>query len=131
MGIRVGIIAREEEDAAWEVAHQRFPADRKGQLLHEMAMKVSDSSWHKQLSRLGAESEETPSAYWLKPFEMSKTNCPYLVGNYATVSSELARYLAAGFATFILDIPPDRDELRHIGIVFERALAIGGAGAQA
>src|SRR5438046_9535046 len=49
-GIRVGIIARETEDEAWEVAEQRFPEDRKGELTHQLAMKVSDSLWHKQLS---------------------------------------------------------------------------------
>ncbi|MGH2568936.1 MAG: LLM class flavin-dependent oxidoreductase, partial [Bacteroidota bacterium] len=42
-GIRIGIIARESEDEAWAVAHERFPEDRKGQLTHQLAMKVSDS----------------------------------------------------------------------------------------
>src|SRR5467141_2315180 len=45
-GIRIGIIARSEEAAAWSVARARFPEDRKGQLTHQLAMKVSDSSWH-------------------------------------------------------------------------------------
>jgi alkanesulfonate monooxygenase len=130
-GIRVGIIAREDEDAAWEVAHQRFPPDRKGEMLHELAMKVSDSSWHKQLSQLGAGATEKQSTYWLKPFETSKTNCPYLVGTYNNVARELARYLASGFRTFILDIPPSQEELHHIGIVFELALANAGPGAAA
>src|SRR5437588_6858224 len=42
-GHRVGIIARETEDEAWEVAEQRFPEDRKGELTHQLAMKISDS----------------------------------------------------------------------------------------
>src|SRR5438309_5241437 len=49
LGVRVGIIARERDADAWAVAHSRFPDDRKGQLTHQLAMKVSDSSWHKQL----------------------------------------------------------------------------------
>src|SRR5712692_1955730 len=49
-GIRIGIIARSEDAAAWSVARARFPEDRKGQLTHQLAMKVSDSSWHRQLS---------------------------------------------------------------------------------
>lgn len=121
-GIRVGIIARDQEDAAWEVADRRFPPDRKGEILHELAMKVSDSSWHKQLSQLGNTAAASRPTYWLRPFETSKTNCPYLVGTYASVAREVAAYLSAGFTTFILDIPPDPDELRHIGIVFEKAL---------
>src|SRR5215469_1273934 len=52
-GIRIGIIAREEDTEAWSVAHARYPEDRKGQLTHQLAMKVSDSAWHRQLSELG------------------------------------------------------------------------------
>src|SRR5688500_12882091 len=33
-GIRIGIIARESSTAAWEVARQRFPEDRKGRIKH-------------------------------------------------------------------------------------------------
>ena len=35
------------------VARERFPEDRKGQITHQLAMKVSDSAWHRQLSELG------------------------------------------------------------------------------
>ena len=42
-------------DEAWRVAQERFPEDRKGQITHKLAMKVSDSQWHKQLSELGAQ----------------------------------------------------------------------------
>src|SRR5215813_3821854 len=49
-GVRVGIISREDENEAWNVAYERFPVDRKGELAHQLAMKTSDSVWHKQLS---------------------------------------------------------------------------------
>ena len=65
--------------------------------------------------------EEDP--YWLWPFENYATFCPYLVGSYDRVALELQRYMSLGFSTFILDIPPAEDELRHIGTVFERAQA--------
>src|SRR5947207_1596558 len=52
-GIRIGVIARSEDAEAWSVARARYPEDRKGQLTHQLAMKVSDSSWHQQLSELG------------------------------------------------------------------------------
>jgi alkanesulfonate monooxygenase len=119
-GIRLGIISRERHEEAWTAAHARFPEDRKGQLAHQLAMKVSDSVWHKQLSRIGTETEETP--YWLVPFQNYKTMCPYLVGSYDCVAEELARYLAAGYRTFILDIPPNPEELGHIAVAFNRAL---------
>jgi len=129
-GIRIGIIARDEPDEAWRVAEERFPEDRKGQIAHGLAMKVSDSHWHKELSELGAQTAEDKSPYWLRPFENYKTFCPYLVGSYDRVADELGRYLDLGFTTFILDIPPSEAELQHTSVVFERALrrtqALGG-----
>ena len=121
-GIRVGIIARAAAGEAWEVAEQRFPEDRKGQITHALAMRVSDSQWHRELSGLGARTAETQSPYWLRPFENYKTFCPYLVGSYDVVADEVARYLDIGFTTFILDIPPSEAELDHTAQVFERAL---------
>jgi alkanesulfonate monooxygenase len=119
-GVRVGIITREDEDEAWRIAHERFPPDRKGELTHQLAMKVSDSVWHKQLSDLGKTVENNP--YWLVPFQHYKTFCPYLVGNYSSVAAELTRYIDLGFHTFILDIPPNEEELYHIGAVFKLAI---------
>jgi alkanesulfonate monooxygenase len=120
-GMRVGVIARETEEQAWTVAEARFPADRKGQLTHQLAMKTSDSAWHKQLSQMAVETKANNSVYWLWPFENYKTFCPYLVGSYDRVATELAKYIERGFLTFILDIPPTREELEHIGVVFSQA----------
>lgn len=121
-GMRIGIIARRTAHAAWAVARQRFPEDRKGQIAHGLAMQVSDSHWHHQLSRLGEQSPSEESPYWLGPFQNYKTFCPYLVGSYERVGAELARYLHYGFKTFILDIPASREELEHVGVVFEDAI---------
>ena len=121
-GIRVGIIARDEAAEAWQIAEERFPEDRKGQITHALAMRISDSQWHKELSELGAKAAEGQNPYWLRPFENYKTFCPYLVGSYDRVAEEVARYLDLGFTTFILDIPPNEAELDHTSIVFERAL---------
>jgi len=118
-GIRVGIIARDREGEAWEIARARFPEDRKGQLTRHLATKVSDSVWHKQLSE--AAEATTPSPYWMVPFNNYKTMCPYLVGSYDQVAAELARYFSAGYRTVILDIPPDAQELAHTFAAFDRA----------
>src|SRR5256714_8655233 len=64
-GIRSGGIARSEGAAAWWVARARYPEDRKGQLTHQLAMKVSDSSWHQQLSELGKTEAGAENPYWL------------------------------------------------------------------
>jgi alkanesulfonate monooxygenase len=122
-GVRVGIIARDDADEAWRVALERFPEDREGQITHKMAMKVSDSHWHKQLSaRVGDEpSESERHPYWLGPFQNYKTFCPYLVGTHERVAREVAGYMAKGAETYILDIPPSKEELEHVGRVFRLA----------
>lgn len=121
LGIRIGIIAREDPEDAWRSARTRFPTDRTGQIAHQLAMKVSDSVWHKQLSELGQHQAGEENPYWLVPFENYKTFCPYLVGSYDRVSTEVARYMRVGYRSFILDVPESPDELGHIGEVFERA----------
>jgi len=79
-GIRIGIVAREDPQGAWRVAEERFPEDRKGQIAHKVAMKVSDSHWHKQLSQVAEGrdngSNEVPHPYWLRPFQKYKNFCP-------------------------------------------------------
>jgi alkanesulfonate monooxygenase len=54
-------------------------------------------------------------------FQNYKTNCPYLVESYERVAQELASYIAAGYRTPILDIPPNREELTHINVVLTKA----------
>ena len=122
-GIRVGIIARDDPAEAWAVARARFPEDRKGQLTHQLAMKVSDSEWHRQLSSLATGGAETESPYWLHPFTTYKTFCPYLVGSYDSVARELALYVKAGYRTLIIDVPTSAEDLRHIGQVITRVTA--------
>jgi alkanesulfonate monooxygenase len=130
-GVRVGLIARDDADEAWRVAHERFPPDRGGQVAHAMAMRVSDSHWHHQLATRAASSRGAPPApvdlgaepdpYWLGPFENYNTFCPYLVGSHDRVAAEVARHLERGTGVFVLDIPPDPEDLAHAGEVFTRA----------
>lgn len=126
-GVRVGIIARDSADEAWRIADERFPEDRQGKITHRLAMQVSDSHWHRQLSERREDGAAVaapggePDPYWLGPFQNYKTFCPYLVGSYERVGQMLAHYIAVGSRTFILDIPASEEELGHIGIVFDRA----------
>jgi alkanesulfonate monooxygenase len=119
-GVRVGVITRRDGEEAWRIARERFPADRRGQIAHQLAMKVSDSAWHKQLSDLGS-TAVPDSPYWLHPFENYKTFCPYLVGSYERVGEEIRRYAALGYRTFILDIPTAEAEFAHTAEAFELA----------
>ncbi len=120
-GIRVGVIARPTDDEAWEVAHDRFPADRLGQLTHAVAMSVTDSEWHGQLSARKDSEQASADPYWLWPFQNYQTFCPYLVGSHDRVADELRLYLERGFRTFVLDVPRSPDDLHHANLAFERA----------
>lgn len=123
-GARVGIIARENRDEAWREAYTLFPTDQRGQVQHKLAMAVSDSVWHKQLSGLNEDPGSQDNPYWLSPMKSYQTFCPYLVGSYSRVAEELRRYIALGFRTWITDIPPSREELAHVMEAFRRAKAL-------
>ena len=133
-GIRVGIVARDADDDAWTVARERFPEDRAGQLTHQLAMKVSDSSWHHRLSGLAhaqagsANGEAQRDAYWMLPFTNYKTFCPYLVGSYDRVGGELARYFEKGCSTMILDVPIGTEDLEHVTRAIHRGAERAGRG---
>ncbi len=117
-GIRIGIIARDDQEEAWDVARRRFPSDRHGQISHSLAIAVTDSQWHKQLDGSDVDGQ---GAYWLHPFKNYQTFCPYLVGDHATVAAELARYLKHGITTLILDVPASPAELEHIAVALDVA----------
>ena len=128
-GLRIGIIARADEDEAWRVALDRFPEDRTGQITHQLAQKVSDSAWHRRLSEIGQAGviDKTTSdiggrsPYWLGPYQNYRTFCPYLVGSYESVAAALSGYLSAGYDTFILDIPALEEEFEHTRAAFQMA----------
>jgi alkanesulfonate monooxygenase len=124
-GIRVGIIAREDRETAWRAAYERFPEDRHGQIAHGLAMRVSDSHWHRRLSERADAAAAQDDLYWLGPLRNYKTFCPYLVGDYGSVAGELRRHLDLGVRMFILDIPASADELDHIAMAFAAAGAVG------
>lgn len=120
LGIRVGIIARGQESEAWAVAQARFPPDRRGQLVHRLAMAASDSVWHRLLSESSAPGS-CDSPFWMVPFENYKTFCPYLVGTYERIASVIAFYLRAGYTTFITDVPFAEEDAASAARVFELA----------
>jgi alkanesulfonate monooxygenase len=123
-GIRIGIIAREDSAAAWDVARRRFPVDPVGEQSHDWASGMVKSQWHKQQSR-DAQAGAASGAYWLYPFRAYRTFAPYLVGSYAEVGATLARYRALGAGTVILDHFPDAAELRHALVAVRQSSPAG------
>lgn len=122
-GVRLGIIARDSESEAWRVARERFPPDRRGQIARQMASRVSDSEWHRRIAAAGGAAPRD-GFYWLEPFQNFQTMCPYVVGSHDEVATELSRYLALGYETFILDIPREEADLHHARLAFTRATAL-------
>jgi alkanesulfonate monooxygenase len=120
-GLRVGVIARDSAEEAWRTAYTRFPPDRKGQLMRQLARKVSDSHWHERLCRLAEHRAHLGTPYWTLPFENYRTMCPYLVGDHDAVSAAVAEYIRRGFGTFILDEPETETDLENARRVFDLA----------
>ncbi|MEX2347257.1 MAG: LLM class flavin-dependent oxidoreductase [Balneolaceae bacterium] len=123
-GIRIGVLARNSHNEAWDTARSRFPETREGALTHQLAKKTSDSSWHKKLSDQEEMVNGKEPVYWLGPFKNYNTFCPYLVGSYEEVTTEISYYLSAGCNTCILDIPVSSEELKHTKHVFKQAEAL-------
>ncbi|WP_052850405.1 LLM class flavin-dependent oxidoreductase [Streptomyces avicenniae] len=112
IGFRLGIIAREDANAAWRLAYERFPVDLFGEDVHDLAARSVESHWHRQLSEDALEESAPIGNYWMYPFRAYKTFCPYVVGDYAETMAYLLRYMQLGASTFILD-EGSKDDLFH------------------
>jgi alkanesulfonate monooxygenase len=120
-GIRLGIIARDDSAQAWRVATERFPGSETGLLMHELAVEMSDSSWHGALAEREQHHLTDASPFWLHPFQNYRTFCPYLVGSYREVADYIARYLRLGVRVIVLDVPAEEDDLDHARIAVDMA----------
>jgi alkanesulfonate monooxygenase len=121
-GIRVGIIARETREAAWEVAHSRFPKNPDGAELRAYFSRVSDSVWVRELNEVTEFLE--PHPYWLSPFKNGQAAAPYLIGDIETVALELAGYMKLGLRTFLLESPQKDDDAKYINSAFRMAKSL-------
>ncbi|MGI5239063.1 LLM class flavin-dependent oxidoreductase [Dactylosporangium sp. CA-139066] len=95
-GIRLGVIARDSDAAAWRVALGRFPSGP-------------------------SPDDATRRAYWDFPARAYQTYCPYLVGSQAEVAEHLSSYLRLGVSTVIFDEPREEDDLHHAMVALDRA----------
>lgn len=123
-GIRVGILARETTHVAWEQAEEWLPDDSMDKSRLHSAVSITDSSWLRRLSDM-APSVRTgpPDVYWLRPFQMGISFCPYLVGSYEDVARYLRAYFTTGVRVVILDAPRRKEELEHTFAAMLKALS--------
>ncbi|NKB88600.1 MAG: LLM class flavin-dependent oxidoreductase [Acidobacteria bacterium] len=120
--IRVGIIARDTDADAWDVAASRFPEERSG-MTFDRRLEAAWTDDPTQTSLLAAAAEEThrDRDLWLAPFERRQAPCAYFVGSHADVARRVRPWLEAGTCTFMLDAAACEEDLLHTGVVFERA----------
>lgn len=118
--VRLGIVARADAHEAWEVARQRFHADPEARTRHRLELCWSDSCWQRALEAIVNSNEPEPTP-WVGPFESRRSQCAYLVGDHRTVARHIAKLLAQGTRTFVLDTPASQEDLEHADVVFRRA----------
>jgi alkanesulfonate monooxygenase len=120
-GIHFGIITRNSEAQAWEVAHRLFPEDKVGQQILDHSMINTDSVWKRRMKAAISLENSSNQGYWLEPFRNFEADCPYFVGDYTQVSELIVQLVCRGVRVVILDIPYHEEEFYHIDLAFKKA----------
>ncbi|MCP2163172.1 LLM class flavin-dependent oxidoreductase [Goodfellowiella coeruleoviolacea] len=119
LGIRVGLIARETDEQAWQVAAAQYVPDRRSR--HMTMLKTrSESDWNRRMARLAVAAETYDDVYWTGAYRADRGLMPLLVGSYDRVSEYLGRYLALGVRTLLLGGVLSEEEFRHCDIVLSQ-----------
>ncbi|MEV4557891.1 LLM class flavin-dependent oxidoreductase [Kitasatospora sp. NPDC049285] len=127
VGIRIGVLAREDPAEAWREAHRRFPETWTGR--QETLLKTrSQNAWSRELAVRAVDDEAAAAAdpYWLGAFRSGLASAPFLVGGYQEVAERLGEYTAAGAGHILLNGGTD-DDFPHV----RRALPTGAGPAVA
>ena len=130
-GMRVGIIARDYDADAWDVAlaRSRRPA-RSGDARpgdEDVGLAMAPAAL-----AAGRVAALRRRPYWLGPNESYKTFCPYLVSSCGRVAAELERVSASRIRDLLLVSFLNEEELEHIVVATDRAsLRFAEAGAEA
>ena len=115
-GIRIGLLARDTDEEAWRVAHERYRSDRRTRLKTAMRRR-SDSDWSRRIAALAADDTVYDDVYWTGAYRADKGSMPLLVGSHDRVADYLDRYLALGVDTMLLGDLPTEEDFRHAGAV--------------
>jgi alkanesulfonate monooxygenase len=112
--INFGILCRSSEALAWNAAELIFPDNEEDQLIQELSMSNTDSSWKRRMAVLASLPDNRANGYWMGPFRNFRSDGPYLVGSYSSVGGIIADLIRSGVSTFIFDITPNEEEYAHI-----------------
>ncbi|MEW9699661.1 LLM class flavin-dependent oxidoreductase [Paenibacillus sp. SI8] len=119
LGMRIGIIARETKDDAWDYASNKYQITKKSERLTLLKTK-SESVWNKNMAVLAIEQELYDDVYWLGGFKSGAEFNPILVGSYDDVADYLLKYLELGVNKFIINNLSEEQDFEHIERVFRR-----------
>ena len=119
--VRLGVIARQTRDAAWDEARARFPMNPSTRFARRLELAWSDSRSQAELQAAAHEESSATNHLWLAPFENRQAHCAYVVGSHADVAQHVCRWMDAGAHTFLLEAPASAADLEHTRLVFERA----------
>jgi alkanesulfonate monooxygenase len=121
LGVRLGVIAREEREDAQIIALERFPQNRRGELATKLKT-TAESTWIRSLaeSSLKADPAQFSSVFWLGAYRSGKAYCPYLVGTYEEVAGALGQYHALGARALLVDGPDTITDFEHLDRVLEQ-----------
>jgi alkanesulfonate monooxygenase len=117
-GIKIGIIARETKEEAWEIARSRYPQNSRGKIITGMKKK-SESNWLKQMAVLGTEAEHYDDVYWMGGFNSGLANNPILVGSIEEVTAYMIKYFEAGVSVVIVAGLNTEDDFKFTDKVFK------------
>lgn len=119
--IHFGIITREDESEAWDVAYKLVPNNEEDQEILDMSMKNTDSVWKRRMRLAADEPDRADTGYWLQPFRNFRADCAYIVGDYQRIADVFVRLIRGGIDVFVLDIQPQEEEFEHISRAFDIA----------
>lgn len=117
LGIRIGIIARETSEEAWNSATEIFPQNRSGRI-ETLLRSKSESINTKLMAELTLKENTFDNVFWMGAFLSGKTNDPFLVGSYREVADYLARYLNFGVSEILISETISYEDFKHLDNVF-------------
>ncbi|WP_407977218.1 LLM class flavin-dependent oxidoreductase [Brucella pseudogrignonensis] len=121
VGVHLGVIAAETDDAAWALAEERFPDDPSMEGILDFMMETNDSAWKQALYKQLISAENRAPEFWLEPFRQMRGDCPYIVGSFKRVAQILAQHIEAGVDWFIFDMPPIAEDFTNANLYIGEA----------
>lgn len=119
LAIRVGIMAREKPEMAWENVKSEFPITKEGKVSTLMSSIKQSTNNNKKLASLALKKEVFDSVYWTGAVLSGKSYNPYIVGSYKEVADYLQKYINVGVETILFANVFKEEDFYHCGKVIE------------